>query len=121
MQCKNVISKLRRKLDKDGCQVFPLLYDFLKRNENYGLKSIVGKTSGLLDLQKIEQRVDNLEYNGVADFIADVQLMLKSVIQFCNYSHEVCMLFLFRCLASCLLICVSNFFINLQNMVYCFY
>ncbi|KAI0500418.1 hypothetical protein KFK09_018630 [Dendrobium nobile] len=88
-KCKNVISKLHRKVDKDGSQVFPVLCDFLRRKENYGFKNLVGKSSVLLDLQRIEQRVDNLEYNGVADFIADVQLMLKNVVQYCNYSHEV--------------------------------
>lgn len=83
MQYKNVISKLQRRIDKDGHQVAPVLSDWWKRNSS----SI---TDDLLDLQKIDQRVDGLEYDGVPDFIADVQLMLKNVVQCCGYSHEVC-------------------------------
>ncbi|XP_039122438.1 ATP-dependent helicase BRM [Dioscorea cayenensis subsp. rotundata] len=78
---KNVISKLQRRIDKDGHQVAPVLSDWWKRNSS----SI---TDDLLDLQKIDQRVDGLEYDGVPDFIADVQLMLKNVVQCCGYSHE---------------------------------
>lgn len=50
----------------------------------------MGKTSVPLNLQKIEQKVENLEYDGVADFIADMQLMLKSVVEICSFSREVC-------------------------------
>jgi heme oxygenase len=42
-----------------------------------------------LDLQKIELRVDGFEYGGVAEFIADMQQMLKSVVQHFSYRHEV--------------------------------
>ncbi|XP_072967210.1 ATP-dependent helicase BRM [Typha angustifolia] len=85
-KCKNVISKLRRRIDKDGHQLVPMLSEWWRRNEN---SSLVASTSSPLDLQKIEQRVDGLEYNGVTNFIADVQLMLKNVVRYCNYSSEV--------------------------------
>nr|XP_010918746.1 ATP-dependent helicase BRM [Elaeis guineensis] len=88
-KCKNVISKLQRKIDKDGYQVVPLLSDLWKKNQNANLMSTATDTSNIIDLRRIDQHVDNLEYNGVLDFIADVQLMLQNVVKFCNYSHEV--------------------------------
>ncbi|KAG1354873.1 ATP-dependent helicase BRM [Cocos nucifera] len=88
-KCKNVVSKLQRKIDKDGYQVVPLLSDLWKKNQNANLMSTASVTSNIIDLRRIDQRVDNLEYNGVLDFIADVQLMLQNVVKFCNYSHEV--------------------------------
>ncbi|XP_010933130.1 ATP-dependent helicase BRM [Elaeis guineensis] len=82
-KCKNVISKLQRRIDKDGYQVVPLISDLWKKNQNATV------TSNVLDLRRIDQRVDNLEYNGVLDFIADVQSMLQNVVHICSYSYEV--------------------------------
>lgn len=86
-QCKNVISKLQRRIEKDGNQIVPFLSDWW-RNEK--LNFLPGASSnGVINLQTIEQRVDNLEYNGVMDFIADLQLMLKNIVRHCEYSYEV--------------------------------
>lgn len=85
-----MISKLQRKIDKDGYQVVPLLSDLWKKNQNANLMSTATVTSHIMDLRRIDQLVDNLEYNGVLDFIAGVQLMLQNVVKFCNYSYEVC-------------------------------
>ncbi|XP_077223667.1 transcription regulatory protein SNF2 isoform X2 [Tasmannia lanceolata] len=84
-KCKNVSSKFQRRIEKDGHQVAPLLTDFLKRSENSNYMA----NNNLLDLKRIDQRIDRFEYNGVMDFVADVQLMLKSVAQYCGYSYEV--------------------------------
>ncbi|KAG0454181.1 hypothetical protein HPP92_025485 [Vanilla planifolia] len=56
-----------------------------KKNDT---SSFVGKTTGVVNLQKIEHQVDNFEYNDVTDFIDDVQSMLKGTIRQCNYSNE---------------------------------
>ncbi|XP_074581940.1 ATP-dependent helicase BRM-like [Curcuma longa] len=86
-KCKNVISKLQRRIEKDGNQIVPFLSDWW-RNEK--LNFLPGASSnGVINLQTIEQRVDNLEYNGVMDFIADLQLMLKNIVRHCEYSYEV--------------------------------
>ncbi|CAL9104968.1 unnamed protein product [Musa acuminata var. zebrina] len=87
-KCKNVISKLQRRINKDGNQIVPILYDWWRRNKNSSL-AIPLVVHGTLDLQIIELRVDNLEYSGVTDFIADVQLMLKNIVRHFNYSSEV--------------------------------
>lgn len=87
MQCKNVISKLQRRIDKEGQQIVPLLTDLWKRIENSGYMS--GAGTNLLDIRRIEQRVDKLEYNGVMELVSDVQFMLKSAMQFYGFSHEV--------------------------------
>ncbi|KAI3743909.1 hypothetical protein L1987_56978 [Smallanthus sonchifolius] len=84
-RCKNVITKILRRIDKEGQQIIPLLTDLWKRTESP--RSSAGNS--LLDLRKIELRVDQLEYNGVTDLIADVQLMLKSGMQYFEFSHEV--------------------------------
>ncbi|KAK9065487.1 hypothetical protein SSX86_014888 [Deinandra increscens subsp. villosa] len=84
-RCKNVITKIQRRIDKEGQQIIPLLTDLWKRTESPG--SSAGNS--LLDLRKIELRVDQLEYNGVMDLIADVQVMLKGGMQFFGFSHEV--------------------------------
>lgn len=86
-RCKNVVGKIQRRIDKEGQQIIPLLTDLWKRTENSGCMS--GPGSNLLDLRKIEQRVDRFEYNGVMEFVADVQLMLKSGMQYFGFSHEV--------------------------------
>ncbi|KAJ6729744.1 SNF2/RAD54 HELICASE FAMILY [Salix viminalis] len=86
-RCKNVISKFQRRIDKEGQQIVPLLADLWKRIENSGY--ISGAGTNILDLRKIEQRVDRLEYSGVMDLVFDVQFMLKGAMQFYGFSHEV--------------------------------
>ncbi|KAI9089885.1 hypothetical protein K1719_028855 [Acacia pycnantha] len=86
-RCKNVISKLQRKIDKEGHQIVPLLKDLWKRIENSGYTG--GSGSSLLDLRKIDQRIDRLEYSGVMELVFDVQFMLKSAMHFYGFSHEV--------------------------------
>lgn len=81
LQCKNVITKIQRRIDKEGQQIIPLLTDLWKRTESHG--------NSLLDLYKIELRVDRLEYNSVPELISDVQVMLKSGMQYFGFSHEV--------------------------------
>lgn len=80
-QCKNVISKLQRRIDKEGHEIVPLLTDLWKRIENSG--------NSLLDLRKIDQRIDKFEYNGATELVFDVQFMLKSAMHFYGFSHEV--------------------------------
>ncbi|MBA0821909.1 hypothetical protein Goarm_018739 [Gossypium armourianum] len=87
VQCKNVISKLQRRIDKEGQQIVPSLTDLWKRIEKSGYMG--GSGSNNLDLQKIDQRVDRLEYSGVMELVADVQLVLKSAMQFYGFSLEV--------------------------------
>ncbi|KAF2291129.1 hypothetical protein GH714_020283 [Hevea brasiliensis] len=86
-RCKNVISKFQRRIDKEGQQIVPLLTDLWKKIENSGYMS--GAGNNLLDLRKIEMRVDRLEYNGVMELVFDVQFMLKGAMQFYGFSHEV--------------------------------
>lgn len=84
LQCKNVTSKFHRRIDKDGHQIAPVLTDFWKSANSGHL------ADNVLDLRRIDQRVECFEYNGVMDYVADVQLMLKNAVQYCGYSHEVC-------------------------------
>ncbi|MBA0805185.1 hypothetical protein Gohar_004722, partial [Gossypium harknessii] len=86
-QCKNVISKLQRRIDKEGQHIVPLLTDLWKRIENSGYTG--GSGSNQLDFRKIDQRVDRLEYSGVMELVSDVQLVLKSAMHFYGFSHEV--------------------------------
>ncbi|KAJ1403522.1 SNF2-related, N-terminal domain [Sesbania bispinosa] len=79
-RCKNVISKLQRRIDKEGHQIVPLLTDLWKRIENSGYNG--GSGNNLLDLRKIDQRIDRLEYNGATELVFDVQFMLKSAMHF---------------------------------------
>ncbi|KAK7389936.1 hypothetical protein VNO78_25233 [Psophocarpus tetragonolobus] len=81
-RCKNVISKLQRRIDKEGHEIVPLLTDLWKRIENSG-------SGNLLDLRKIDQRIDKFEYNGATELVFDVQFMLKSAMHFYGFSHEV--------------------------------
>lgn len=99
MQCKNVISKLQRRIEKEGPQIVPLLTDLWKRGENSGYTSASG--NNILDLRKIDLRVDRFEYNGVMELVFDVQLMLKSSMQHYGFSHEVC-LHIFICVTTSL-------------------
>lgn len=87
MQCKNVISKLQRRIDKEGPQIVPLLTDLWKRIENSGYTS--GLANNIIDLRKIDQRIERLEYSGVMELVFDVQSMLKSSMQYYGFSHEV--------------------------------
>lgn len=86
-KCKNVISKLQRRIDKEGHQIVPLLTDWWKRVENSGY--ISGPGNNILDLRKIDQRIDRLEYIGVMELVFDVQQMLKNSMQYYGLSHEV--------------------------------
>ncbi|GMH00503.1 hypothetical protein Nepgr_002342 [Nepenthes gracilis] len=86
-RCKNVISKLQRRIDKEGQQITPLLMNLWRRVENSGYMSVPG--NHLLDLRRIDQRIDRLEYNGVMELVCDVQLMLKTAVQFYGFSPEV--------------------------------
>ncbi|XP_047315769.1 ATP-dependent helicase BRM-like [Impatiens glandulifera] len=86
-RCKNVMSKLQRRIDKEGPQIVPLLTDLWNRIENSGYVSSVGNS--LLDLRKIDQRVEKFEYNNVMELVIDVQFMLKSAMQYFGFSHEV--------------------------------
>ncbi|KAL5572892.1 hypothetical protein UlMin_022489 [Ulmus minor] len=86
-RCKNVISKLQRRIDKEGPQIIPLLTTLWKRIENSGYTS--APENNLLDLRKIDQRIERLEYNGVMELVFDVQSMLRSALHFYNFSHEV--------------------------------
>lgn len=49
-----------------------------------------GGGNNLLDLRRIDHRVDRLEYNSVMELVSDVQFMLKGAMQFYGFSHEVC-------------------------------
>ncbi|GAB4844503.1 hypothetical protein Ancab_037881 [Ancistrocladus abbreviatus] len=86
-RCKNVVSKLQRRIDKEGHQIIPLLTDLWKRIESSS--HISGTGNHLLDLRMIDQRIDRLEYNGVMELVCDVQLMLKTAVQYFGFSHEV--------------------------------
>lgn len=86
-KCKNVISKVQRRIDKEGQHIVPLLTDLWKRTESSGFTN--GPGSKLLDLRKIDHRIDRLHYNGIMEFVNDVQLMLKSAVQYYGFSHEV--------------------------------
>ena len=76
-----MITKIQRRIDKEGQQIIPLLTDLWNRTESHG--------NGLLDLYKIELRVDRMEYDAVPELISDVQLMLKGGMQYFGFSHEV--------------------------------
>ncbi|XP_052192265.1 ATP-dependent helicase BRM isoform X2 [Diospyros lotus] len=86
-RCKNVISKLKKRIDKEGPQIVPLLTDLWKRTESSGYLS--GAGNNLLDLQKIDQRIERFKYNEVTEVVSDVQFMLKSAMQYFGFSHEV--------------------------------
>lgn len=86
-----MISKFQRRIDKEGHQIVPLLTDLWKRSESTGYTSGAGNNS-LLDVRKIDQRIDRFEYTGVMELVSDVQLMLRSAVQYYGFSHEVCLL-----------------------------
>ncbi|KAL3829680.1 hypothetical protein ACJIZ3_018482 [Penstemon smallii] len=86
-KCKNVISKLQRRIDKEGDQIIPMLTELWKRIET--ASGIGGTGDNLLDLRKINLRVDKYEYSGVMELVSDVQLMLKCSMQYYSFSYEV--------------------------------
>ncbi|GAB2217338.1 hypothetical protein Drorol1_Dr00000512 [Drosera rotundifolia] len=86
-KCKNVVAKLRRRIDKEGPQIVPLLTDLWRRIGNLGYGG--GLVNHMLDLRKIDQRVERTEYSGVMELVCDVQLMLKTAVQYYSFSHEV--------------------------------
>ncbi|XP_028769230.1 ATP-dependent helicase BRM isoform X2 [Neltuma alba] len=83
-KCKNVISKFQRRINKEGHQIVPLLTDLWKKNSGHN-----GGFGNWLDMQKIDQRIDRFEYNGVLELVCDVQFMLKCAMDFYGFSHEV--------------------------------
>lgn len=86
LQCKNVISKLQRRIDKEGQQIVPMLTNLWKRIQN---GYAAGGVSNLLELREIDHRVERLEYAGVMELASDVQFMLRGAMQFYGFSHEV--------------------------------
>ncbi|KAL2490340.1 ATP-dependent helicase BRM [Abeliophyllum distichum] len=86
-KCKNVISKLQRRIDKEGHQIIPLLTELWKKIENSGGVGRAGDS--LLDLRKIDLCIDKSQYSGVMDLVSDVQLMLKLGMQYYGFSFEV--------------------------------
>ncbi|KAL0428845.1 UNVERIFIED_CONTAM: ATP-dependent helicase BRM [Sesamum radiatum] len=86
-KCKNVISKLQRRIDNEGHQIIPLLTELWRRIENSS--SVGGAGDNILDLRKIQVRVDKFEYSGVMELVSDVQLMLKCGMQYHGFSYEV--------------------------------
>ncbi|KAL6496792.1 hypothetical protein OROHE_027274 [Orobanche hederae] len=82
-KCKNVISKLQRRIDNEGHQIIPQLTELWKRIEHSS------GADNLLDLRKIHLRVDRSEYSGVMDLVSDVQFMLKCSTQYYGFSYEV--------------------------------
>ncbi|CAA2953974.1 ATP-dependent helicase BRM [Olea europaea subsp. europaea] len=86
-KCKNVISKLQRRIDKEGHQIIPLLTELWKKIEDSGSVSRAGDS--LLDLRKIDLCIDKSQYSGVMELVSDVQLMLKHGMQYYAFSFEV--------------------------------
>ncbi|KAL3517180.1 hypothetical protein ACH5RR_024082 [Cinchona calisaya] len=86
-KCKNVISRLRKRIDREGPQIIPLLTDLWKRIQSSGC--LGGAEDNLFDLPEIDMRLNNHEYGGVMEFVSDVQRMLRSSMQFYGLSHEV--------------------------------
>jgi SWI/SNF-related matrix-associated actin-dependent regulator of chromatin subfamily A protein 2/4 len=85
-RCKIVISKLQRRIDKEGQQIVPMLTNLWKRIQN---GYAAGGVNNLLELREIDHRVERLEYAGVMELASDVQLMLRGAMQFYGFSHEV--------------------------------
>lgn len=86
-KCKNVINRLQKRIVREGPQIIPLLTDLWKRIGSSGC--IGGTEDNLFDLPEIDMRLENHEYGGVMEFVADVQLMLGSAVQYYGSSHEV--------------------------------
>ncbi|KAK4786967.1 hypothetical protein SAY86_010800 [Trapa natans] len=86
-KCKNVVSKLHRRIDKEGNEVVPLLTNLWRKTESSSYSGTA--MNNLLDLQKIDRRVDKMEYRGVMGLVDDVQVMLKGAMQYYSFSREV--------------------------------
>ncbi|KAL1809410.1 hypothetical protein ACET3Z_026400 [Daucus carota] len=84
-RCKNVMKKFQRTLDKEGHQIVPLLTELWKKSEDTGYMS--GNCQ--IHIQKIDYQLENFGYNGVMEFVSDVQLLLKGAVQYYKFSHEV--------------------------------
>ena len=98
---KHVVAELQRRIDREGHQIIPIVFDSWRRNENlYYASSAAATGNNILDLRRIDRRVDGFEYKSVSDFVADVQLMLKNLVQYLGYSYEVLSLSLSLSLAS---------------------
>ncbi|KAL3622142.1 hypothetical protein CASFOL_033553 [Castilleja foliolosa] len=82
-KCKNVVSKLQRRIDSEGHQIIPMLTELWKRIEHSS------GADNLLDLRKIHLRVDKSEYNGIMDLVSDVQFMLKCSMRYYEFTYEV--------------------------------
>lgn len=87
LQCKNVINRLQKRIVREGPQIVPLLTHLWKRIESSGCIGVA--EDNLFDLPEVDMRLQNHEYGGVMDFVADVQLMLRSAVQYYGSSHEV--------------------------------
>lgn len=83
-----MVNKLHRRIDKEGNEVVPLLTNLWRKTESSSYSG--SAMNNVLDLQKIDWRVDKMEYCGVMDLVDDVQLMLKGAMQYYSFSHEVC-------------------------------
>ena len=77
-----VVSTLQTRIQQDGHQIIPALSDFWKMASQAGAGTI-------LDLPKINQKVESSEYDNVVNFIDDVQLSFKVAVKFYNYSNQV--------------------------------
>ncbi|XAR54049.1 DNA helicase [Bertholletia excelsa] len=82
-RCKNVINKLKGKIEKEGHLSVPMLTGLWKRIEHSGH----GASNSFLDLQKIDLRVERFKYKGIMELVFDVQLMLKTAMQYFGFSH----------------------------------
>lgn len=80
-----MVINLQRRINKEGHQIIPLLTDLWRRIEG----DMDMADDNLLDLQTIGLRVDENEYSGVLEFVSDVQLMLKSAVQYYGFSPAV--------------------------------
>ncbi|CAH8383680.1 unnamed protein product [Eruca vesicaria subsp. sativa] len=85
-RCKNVISKLQRRIDKEGQEIVPMLTNLWKRIQT---GYAAGGVNNLLELREIDHRLERLEYAGVIELASDVQYMLRGAMQFYGFSHEV--------------------------------
>lgn len=88
LQCKNVISDIKKKMEDEGDEIAPLLADTFNRNENSTYKN---SWAGLrtLNFKNISQRLDENGYESVHDFVKEVQSMLKGVADEFVFSVEV--------------------------------
>lgn len=86
-KCKNVISRLQKRIDREGPQIIPLLRGLWKRIESSG--GVSGTYDQFFNLPEIDMRLDNHEYSGIMPFVSDVLLMLRTSMQYYGFSHEV--------------------------------